>query len=40
MEKSLHMSAITHVFADVPVSDLDTSIDWYTRFFWPILGET
>ncbi len=26
-------SAITHRFAGVPVSDLDTSIDWYTRFF-------
>jgi catechol 2,3-dioxygenase-like lactoylglutathione lyase family enzyme len=27
------MSAITHLFAGVPVSDLDASIDWYTRFF-------
>jgi catechol 2,3-dioxygenase-like lactoylglutathione lyase family enzyme len=27
------VSAITHLFAGVPVSDLDTSIDWYTRFF-------
>ena len=27
------MSAITHLFAGVPVSDLETSIDWYTRFF-------
>jgi catechol 2,3-dioxygenase-like lactoylglutathione lyase family enzyme len=27
------MSAITDLFAGVPVSDLDTSIDWYTRFF-------
>jgi catechol 2,3-dioxygenase-like lactoylglutathione lyase family enzyme len=27
------LSAITHLFAGVPVSDLDTSIDWYTRFF-------
>jgi catechol 2,3-dioxygenase-like lactoylglutathione lyase family enzyme len=26
------MSAITHLFAGVPVSDLDASIDWYTRF--------
>ena len=26
-------SAITHLFAGVPVSDLDTGIDWYTRFF-------
>src|ERR671921_1410730 len=27
------MGAMTHLFAGVPVSDLDTSIDWYTRFF-------
>jgi catechol 2,3-dioxygenase-like lactoylglutathione lyase family enzyme len=27
------MSAITQLVAGVPVSDLDTSIDWYTRFF-------
>jgi len=27
------MSAITHLFAGVPVSDLDASIDWYRRFF-------
>jgi catechol 2,3-dioxygenase-like lactoylglutathione lyase family enzyme len=27
------LSAISHLFAGVPVSDLDTSIDWYTRFF-------
>jgi catechol 2,3-dioxygenase-like lactoylglutathione lyase family enzyme len=27
------LSAITHLFAGVPVSDLDTSIDWYRRFF-------
>ena len=25
--------AITDLFAGVPVSDLDASIDWYTRFF-------
>ena len=25
--------AITSLFAGVPVSDLDASIDWYTRFF-------
>ena len=25
------MSAITHLIAGVPVSDLDASIDWYTR---------
>jgi len=24
---------ITDLFAGVPVSDLDASIDWYTRFF-------
>jgi catechol 2,3-dioxygenase-like lactoylglutathione lyase family enzyme len=27
------MSPITHLFAGVPVSDLNASIDWYTRFF-------
>jgi catechol 2,3-dioxygenase-like lactoylglutathione lyase family enzyme len=27
------MSALTHLFAGVPVSDLDVGIDWYTRFF-------
>jgi catechol 2,3-dioxygenase-like lactoylglutathione lyase family enzyme len=27
------MSAITDLYAGVPVSDLDASIDWYTRFF-------
>jgi catechol 2,3-dioxygenase-like lactoylglutathione lyase family enzyme len=27
------MKAITDLFAGVPVSDLDTSVDWYTRFF-------
>jgi hypothetical protein len=26
-------SAITHLFAGVPVSDLDAGIDWYTPFF-------
>jgi catechol 2,3-dioxygenase-like lactoylglutathione lyase family enzyme len=25
--------AITHLIAGVPVSDLDASIEWYTRFF-------
>jgi catechol 2,3-dioxygenase-like lactoylglutathione lyase family enzyme len=25
--------ANTHLFAGVPVSDLEASIDWYTRFF-------
>jgi catechol 2,3-dioxygenase-like lactoylglutathione lyase family enzyme len=27
------MSAITHLYAGVPVADLDAGIDWYTRFF-------
>ena len=27
------MSAITDLFAGVAISDLDVSIDWYTRFF-------
>jgi catechol 2,3-dioxygenase-like lactoylglutathione lyase family enzyme len=27
------LSAITHLYAGVPVSDLEASIDWYTRFF-------
>ena len=27
------MSAITHLYAGVPVSDLDAGIDWYTRLF-------
>jgi catechol 2,3-dioxygenase-like lactoylglutathione lyase family enzyme len=27
------MGAITDLFAGVPVSDLDASIDWYTRLF-------
>jgi hypothetical protein len=26
------MSAITHLFAGVPLPDLDPSIEWYTRF--------
>jgi catechol 2,3-dioxygenase-like lactoylglutathione lyase family enzyme len=26
-------SAITHLIAGVPVSDLDAAVDWYTRFF-------
>ena len=29
----VEMSAITQLVAGVPVSDLDASIDWYTRFF-------
>jgi catechol 2,3-dioxygenase-like lactoylglutathione lyase family enzyme len=27
------VSSITHMFAGVPVSDLDAGIDWYTRSF-------
>jgi catechol 2,3-dioxygenase-like lactoylglutathione lyase family enzyme len=27
------MGAITHLIAGVPVSDLEASMDWYTRFF-------
>jgi catechol 2,3-dioxygenase-like lactoylglutathione lyase family enzyme len=27
------MSAITNLYAGVPVTDLDASIDWYTRLF-------
>jgi catechol 2,3-dioxygenase-like lactoylglutathione lyase family enzyme len=27
------MSELTHLYAGVPVTDLDASIDWYTRFF-------
>jgi catechol 2,3-dioxygenase-like lactoylglutathione lyase family enzyme len=26
-------SAITHLFAAIPVSDLEASVGWYTRFF-------
>ena len=26
-------SALTHLIAGVPVSDLDAGLDWYTRFF-------
>jgi catechol 2,3-dioxygenase-like lactoylglutathione lyase family enzyme len=33
MEAESEMSAITDLFAGVPVSDLDASTDWYTRFF-------
>jgi catechol 2,3-dioxygenase-like lactoylglutathione lyase family enzyme len=29
------MTAITNLYAGVPVTDLDASIDWYTRFFRP-----
>jgi catechol 2,3-dioxygenase-like lactoylglutathione lyase family enzyme len=27
------LSEITHLYAGVPVTDLDVSVDWYTRFF-------
>jgi catechol 2,3-dioxygenase-like lactoylglutathione lyase family enzyme len=27
------MGAITHLIAGVPVSNLDASVDWYTRLF-------
>jgi catechol 2,3-dioxygenase-like lactoylglutathione lyase family enzyme len=27
------MSAITHLYAGVPVSDLEAGVVWYTRFF-------
>jgi catechol 2,3-dioxygenase-like lactoylglutathione lyase family enzyme len=27
------MSAVTHLYAGVPVADLEASIDWYTRLF-------
>ena len=33
MEAGRETSRITHLFAGVPVSDLDTSVDWYTRLF-------
>ena len=33
MESGPETSRITHLFAGVPVSDLDASIDWYTRLF-------
>jgi catechol 2,3-dioxygenase-like lactoylglutathione lyase family enzyme len=29
----VEMNALTQLVAGVPVSDLDASIDWYTRFF-------
>src|SRR5437762_11265588 len=32
-EADPEMSAITHLIAGVPVSDLDTSINWYMRLF-------
>jgi len=33
MQAVPEMSEITALFAGVPVSDLDASIDWYTRLF-------
>ena len=32
-DPEMTMSAISGLFAGVPVSDLDAGIDWYTRFF-------
>jgi catechol 2,3-dioxygenase-like lactoylglutathione lyase family enzyme len=31
--EGVRVGAITHLFAGVPVSDLDAGIGWYTRFF-------
>ncbi len=31
MEAESEVSAITHLYAGVPVTDLEASIDWYTR---------
>lgn len=33
VEAGRETSRITHLFAGVPVSDLDASVDWYTRLF-------
>jgi catechol 2,3-dioxygenase-like lactoylglutathione lyase family enzyme len=33
MEAGRETSRITHLFAGVPVSDLEASVDWYTRLF-------
>ena len=33
LEDESEVSAITHLYAGVPVGDLETSIDWYTRLF-------
>jgi catechol 2,3-dioxygenase-like lactoylglutathione lyase family enzyme len=33
VEAGPEASRMTHLFAGVPVSDLDASIDWYTRLF-------
>jgi catechol 2,3-dioxygenase-like lactoylglutathione lyase family enzyme len=32
-ERGRRTGAITHLYAGVPVSDLDASVEWYTRFF-------
>jgi catechol 2,3-dioxygenase-like lactoylglutathione lyase family enzyme len=32
-EAESDVSAITQLYAGVPVTDLDAGIDWYTRFF-------
>jgi catechol 2,3-dioxygenase-like lactoylglutathione lyase family enzyme len=33
VEVGSEVSAITHLYAGVPVADLEASIDWYTRLF-------
>ena len=33
LEADSEVSAITHLYAGVPVADLEASIDWYTRLF-------
>jgi catechol 2,3-dioxygenase-like lactoylglutathione lyase family enzyme len=33
LEAEPEVSAITHLYAGVPVADLEASIDWYTRLF-------
>ena len=33
LEVESEMSAVTHLYAGVPVANLEASIDWYTRLF-------
>jgi catechol 2,3-dioxygenase-like lactoylglutathione lyase family enzyme len=33
LEAESEVSAITHLYAGVPVADLEASIDWYTQLF-------
>lgn len=33
LEAESEVSAITHLYAGVPVADLEASVDWYTRLF-------